>query len=390
MKKTVFLVIDGLGDEVIPEMKNKTPLDFASTPHLDKLAKNGELGLLIPTFYGTVPTSEEGHFSLFGYDPQYYQLKRGIISARSVNMNIEEGDVALRGNFATFKDGKIIDRRADRIKNTKPLAEAVNGMEIDGIKFLVEIISEHRIAVLMKGKGLSSMISNNDPAYSESGILEKVKPIGEGEKEKFTATVLNKFIEKTQLILENHPENKKREKPANYLILRGASTQIVLPSFREKYNVEAACIAGDLYQEVGRMIGMTPLKVEKKAESFSVNVREKFEKAITTAFDFVFVHIKETDTLAHDGDYYGKAELLGEIDKQMSIFNDFKGNLIVTSDHSTCSLLQNHCKKKIPFLFWGRGSDEGERFTEKECEKGSLGTVRQVKMMEKFKIFEEA
>ncbi len=388
--KIIFIVIDGMGDEEIPELGNKTPLDFASTPNLDKKTKEGKVGILIPTFYGVAPTSEEGHFSLFGYDPQEYELRRGIVTAESVAMNIEKNDIALRGNFATFKEGEIIDRRAGRIKNTEILVEAINGMEVEGVKFLVEVALDHRVAVLMKGDGLSSAITNSDPAYNKSGFLEKIEPLRDGEKEKFTADVVNKFIERANHILEKHPENLGKKLPANYLILRGASKKVTLPSFQDRYGVTSACISGkDLYREIGKMVGMMPIKVDGADGSVETDIKGKFQKALRADFDFVFVHIKATDTLAEDGDYRGKAIFLEKIDKNLSIFNDFKGVLIITSDHSTCSLQSRHCDRNIPFLLHGRESDIVERFTEKECERGSLGTIEQVKMIEEVRLFED-
>ncbi len=378
-KKIILVVFDGLGDEEITVLNDKTPLDFANTPNLDKKAQEGKLGLLSPTFYGNAPTSEEGHFSLFGYDPGKYELKRGIVTAESVGMNIAKEDVTLRGNFATYRDGKIVDRRAGRIKNTEKLVEAISGMEIDGVKIFVEVALDHRVAILMKGEGLSSAVTNSDPAYNGSGFLDEVKPAREGEEERFTADVLNKFSKQVHEILKDHPENKGIDLPANYLVLRGASKKVSLPTFQSRYGMTAGCIAGkDLYREMGKMVGMVPLEVEGATGSVDTNIRGKFEKAISADFDFVFVHIKATDTLAEDGNYVGKTEFLEKADKQITLFDKFKGTLVITSDHSTCSLLKGHCDRKIPLLVHGEGSDKSERFTEKECEKGGLGTIWQV------------
>jgi 2,3-bisphosphoglycerate-independent phosphoglycerate mutase len=388
MKKIIFVVLDGLGDDNIPDFEEKTPLEFANTPNLDKKAEEGALGLLIPTFYGVLPTSEEGHFSLFGYDPEKYGLKRGIITAESVGIEMEKGDVALRGNFATVESGEIKDRRAGRIKNAKEQVEAINGIEIDGIKFVVKEAGEHRVAVVMKGSGLSASITNGDPSYNESGLLEDIKPINSSKEAVFTANVLNKFIVGTHQILNNCLENKKRELPANYLLLRGASVVTDVPSFQEKYGVTSACIAGkSLYKQIGRKLGMEVLSVEGATGFADTDVSAKFETALNAKFDFVFVHIKATDTLAEDGNYIAKKEFIEKIDKSISLFDNFNGILVITSDHSTCSLKKGHCIRPIPFLIWGREKDNTKRFSEKECETGSLGKIEQVKMIEKINLF---
>jgi len=388
MKKTIFVVLDGLGDEEISDLGNKTPLDFAKTPNLDRKAKEGKLGVLAPTFYGVSPTSEEGHFSLFGYDPQKYDIKRGIVTAKSVGMNIEENDIALRGNLATLEGKEIKDRRAGRINDAERLVESINGIEIEGVKFIVNIALEHRVVVLLKGEGLSSMVTNSDPGYNETGVLEEIKACGNTKEAKFTARILNLFSEKVNSILENHPDNKEREFPANYLLLRGASKDTGTPSFNEKYGVSAGCIAGkDLYRDMGEMMGMKPLSVEGATGTADTNIEGKLKEAVSADFDFVFVHFKATDTLAEDGNFQGKVAFLERFDKELKILDDFKGNLIITSDHSTCSLKKSHCDRDIPFLFHGRDADDRERFTESECENGSVGRIEQAKMIETLDLF---
>jgi 2,3-bisphosphoglycerate-independent phosphoglycerate mutase len=135
------------------------------------------------------------------------------------------------------------------------------------------------------------------------------------------------------------------------------------------------------------MIGMTPLIVTGADGSVNTNIKGKFQEAIKADFDFVFVHIKATDTLAEDGDYRGKAKFLEKIDKEMTAFNDFNGTLIVTSDHSTSSLSKKHCLIKIPFLVWGRGEDQANRFSEKQCSKGSLGIINQIDFIKEINLF---
>ncbi len=164
-EKVIFIVLDGLGDDKIPDFNYKTPLEAAYTPNLDKWAKEGALGLLSPNFYGHLPTSEEGHFSLFGYDPKKYKLARGIVTAGGAGIKLKKGDVALRGNFSTVVDGKVIDRRAGRINKTEELIREIDGMEIEGVKFIVKSAKEHRVGVVLRGEGLSSSISDGDSHY---------------------------------------------------------------------------------------------------------------------------------------------------------------------------------------------------------------------------------
>ncbi len=390
-EKVIFIVLDGLGDDKIPDFDYKTPLEEAHTPNLDKWAEEGSLGLLSPNFYGHLPTSEEGHFSLFGYDPKEYKLARGIVTAGGAGIELKKGDVALRGNFSTVVDGKVIDRRAGRIDKTEELIKEIDGMEIDGVKFIVKSAKEHRVGVVLRGEGLSSSISDGDSHYKEGGEgLEEVKPLNDSKEAKFTAEVLNKFIKESHLKLKEHSINKERNLPANYILTRGASEIVYLPEFGEKYNRKPACIAGKvLYKEIGRLLKMDVLEVEGANGLPDTNLRGKFKKAkesLDLSYDFIFIHIKATDSLAEDGKFLEKKDFIEKIDSEISILNDFKGLIIVTSDHSTCSLKKSHCRNNIPLLIRGAVRDETSKFSEKECEKGSLKVIKQVELMNKINI----
>lgn len=387
--KTLFIVLDGLGDEEIPAFKNKTPLEFADTPTMNRWAEEGKTGLLLPVFKGALPTSEEGHFSLFGYDPREYGLARGIVTASGAGIDLSDGDVALRGNFGTVKNDEVVDRRAGRIKNPEKLIEEINGLEIDGVKFVVKSAKEHRVGIAMKGEGLSAEISDGDPHYGEGGVgLRKIKPLKETKEAEFTARVLNSFLEKAHRILKSHAFNEKRDLPANYILTRGASSVVDLPSFEEKYNKKAACIAGKvLYKQVGRLLGMDVLEVDGANGLPTTNLEGKFNKAreaVLSNYDFVFLHVKATDSLAEDGDFWGKKEFIERIDRNMEIFDEFTGNLVVTSDHSTCSIMASHCPEEIPLLVRGGGTDSSAYFSERECSGGSLGKIDQRNLLERY------
>lgn len=393
MRKILLIIIDGLGDRPIPQLSNKTPLGAAKTPNLDYLAKKGICGQLSVKFRGATPTSEEAHFSLFGYNPEIYRIRRGIITVTGAGIKAKKGDVGLRGNFATVDQKlNIIDRRAGRIKKPIALIEALGGIRINGARFLLKSATSHRLGIIIRGKNLSPNISDGDPFYGKLGKrVRKIKPLDKTSESAFTAKILNEFLRKSQEILKNHPQNKKREKiglpPANYILTRGASSFPKLPSFEKKYGLKAGCIAGKfLYQQIGKILGMKLIKVKGANGKVNTNLKGKVRAALAALkkFNFTFLHIKAADSLAEDGDFLGKKNFIEKIDKNLKPLLELKNILVVvTADHSTCCLLKRHCSEPVPLLIYGGISDSVQKFSEQECQNGKLGKFEQLKLMSK-------
>lgn len=392
-KKIIMVIIDGLGDKPIPELGNKTPLEAAKTPNLDFLAKNGICGQVLPFQFSwqKYPESDTCHLALFGYPPAEYYLGRGPYEAAGAEMELKEGDIALRANFATIdQDFKIIDRRAGRIDKTQPLIKALKNITVSRVKFLIKNSFGHRAVLILRGKGLSEKIRTNDPKERGRKPLEILAEEKTKEAE-FTAKVLEEFLAKAHQILEVHPENKKRKKQsqlaANYLLVRGAGKMRKTPSFFERYQLKACCIAGgSLYKGIGKILGMDLIKVKGANGLINTNLKRKFQ-AVETAvkkYDFIFLHIKAADNLAEDGNFLGKKEFIERIDKNMKPMLKLKNTLIVVSgDHSTCCNLKRHCSEPIPILIFGNRHNGVERFSEKDCQNGRLGKIKQLDVIKK-------
>lgn len=394
MKKILLIVIDGLGERPIPQLDNKTPLEAAITPNLDYLAKNGVCGMVQPFKFSwqPYPTSDVAHLGLFGYDPNKYYLGRGVYETTGIGMKLKKGDVALRVNFGTVdKNLKIVDRRAQRIENTQPLVKACQGIKIKGIEFILKKSYGHRAGLILRGKNLSSKITDGDP--HKTGVkVNKIKPKDKSPEAKFTAEVLNKFLEKTHQILEKHPLNKKRAQqgllPANYLLVRGAGQFKKVPSFKQIYNLNTACIAGGaLYKGVAKILGMKLIKVPGATGKPNTNLKNKFfyAKKFLKQYDFIFLHIKATDNLAEDGKFLEKKEFIERIDKNISTVSKLNNTLVVvTADHNTCSLLKRHCNGPVPLLIWGaHKKDKVNQFSERACKDGELKKIPALKLMRK-------
>jgi len=376
--KIAFIVIDGLGDKPIPQLGNKTPLEAAKTPNLDSLAKNGICGQIMPFKFAWQkwPESDTCHLALFGYDPQKYYLGRGPYEVAGIGMKMKGGDVALRANFATVKNElKIIDRRAERINDTLPLIKAISGQKIEGVSFLVKKSFGHRAGLILRGKNLSAKIIDADPKEINKKV-KKVVARDNSKEAKFTAQILNKFLLKSYQILKNHPLNKKRKSvgllPANFLLVRGAGKFKKTPSFYQEYKLKACCIAGGaLYKGIAKILGMKLIKVKGATGLLNTNLHAKFQ-AVNNAIkkcDFIFCHIKAVDNLAEDGKSKEKKEFIEKIDRNIKTLKKLKNTLIVvTGDHSTCSLLKRHCTGPLPVLIYKEGIEGGRvsKFGEKE------------------------
>jgi len=398
MKKIIFLVIDGLGDHPIDELKGRTPLEAAKTPNLDFLASKGLCGLMNPYLLPgqEVPKSDTCHLALFGFDPQKYYLGRGVYEAAGTGIKLKENDVALRVNFGSVdKDFLVVDRRAGRIKSTKGLIKALGKIKVEGVKFLIEKSYGHRAVLVMRGDKLSSKISDGDPG--KVGLAAKnILPEDSSKEAKFTAEVLNKFIQEAHLILNDNDLNKKREAkglmPANYILVRGAGQLKKQESFEEMHGLKACCIAGGaLYKGIGTILGMKLINVQGATglPDTDLNAKITAAKRMTKSYDFVFVHIKAADSFAEDGNFLGKKKFIEKIDKSLSALDSLKNTLVaVTGDHSTCSDLKSHCLELIPLLIYGAtNQDSGvEQFSEKDCLQGGLGKMQTLDLMAKIKI----
>jgi len=372
--KLVLVVFDGLGG--LPDEKTgRTELESARHPNLDKFAEEGCSGLSTPISPGITPGSGPSHLALFGYDPFRYEIGRGLLDTLGIEFPLRPGDVAARGNLATIdENGLLTDRRAGRIatEKTSQLCKLLDEIVIDGIKFFVRPVKEHRVSVVMRGAGLSDKINDTDPQKTGVKPLKALGQTGDGRSE-FTAGVVNKFLEVVGEKLAPH-------KPANYLLLRGFAEMITIPSFSEIYKVKAAAIAiYPMYRGLARLLGMDVLPLpEDVAAEFRI-LRENFSQ-----YDFFFLHIKGTDSAGEDGDFARKVRVIEEADRYFSIFRELCPDvLVVTGDHSTPAKLKGHSWHPVPVLISTEFSrtDLAKEFGERACLQGALGRIPMKELM---------
>jgi 2,3-bisphosphoglycerate-independent phosphoglycerate mutase len=408
--KLIYVVIDGLGDVPIEELENETPLGAADTPNLDFLARKGKTGLMYTVGKGIAPESDVGVISILGYNPFKYATGRGVLEAVGAGVEMKNGDLALRCNFATLgEDNRIIDRRAGRDltnEESSKLSRAINEsvkLESYPADFELKATVGYRAVLVIRSrtKALSSKITNTDPAYKrleKLGVVEKdavmvlkqCEPLDKTDEAKVSAALVNEFTAKSYEILDNHMVNKQRvaqgKLKANVLLSRDAGH--LLPEFfniNERYNARFSCLADmPVERGIAKLAGMSLVDLPPPSSDLKgdclLRIRKLFQ--VMPMFDCFYVHIKGTDEPGHDGNFRLKQQLIGVIDRyffgELLQKIDLSNYVIcVTADHSTPCLLKAHSDDPVPLLIAGDEiqSDNTKKFSEKECKKGSLGML---------------
>lgn len=388
MEKVLVLVCDGMSDRTVKEKGNKTPLEVARTPNMDKTATEGVCGIMDLIAPGVRPGSDTAHLALLGYDPYKVYTGRGPFEAAGVGLCLEPGDIALRCNYATIDAaGRIVDRRAGRIKHgTLELAKALDGLEIDGAKVLFVDATEHRAVLVLRGEGLSCMVSDTDPHRDNK--VPGCKPLDDSPEAKRTSDIMNEFTRLSHERLKDHPVNKKRlaegRPPANIVLARGAGVTPEMPTLKECYGWDALAIVGvSLITGICRLAGMDVPKVEGATGGLDTNMMMKAREAIRGLYDhnFVFINIKAPDLCGHDGDFDGKVEVIERIDEVVGFINmnlPEDTGFVLTADHSTPVSVKGHTADPVPICFYGEGmrTDDVTSFDEKAVARGGLGRLR--------------
>jgi 2,3-bisphosphoglycerate-independent phosphoglycerate mutase len=375
-QKILLVVIDGLGG--LPNKKDRTELEAAWNPNLNKLATRSALGLITPIDTGITPGSGPAHLALFGYDPLAYQVGRGVLEALGVGLAIKPEDLCGRANFATVgSDGTLTDRRAGRIPTE--LCEELSAKlqkeipRIEDIEVIVRPGIGHRFVVVFRGSGLGDGLTDSDPQHD--GLRPAaVEPLGPGAAK--SARVANAFIARCAELLHERAA-------ANCVLLRGLALPPVLPSMRERFKLTPACIATyPMYRGLARLVGMDVLEAGSTWHSELAALRLHLPE-----YDFFFLHFKETDKAGEDGRFDTKQEFIETFDEEilpqlLALKFDV---LCITGDHSTPATMAGHSWHSVPMLLnspYVRPQLVVEEFGERACVHGSLGHMPSVKLMQ--------
>jgi len=405
-------LLDGVGDLPHPDLAGKTPLEAATTKNMDMLAKNGIMGQVISVGKGIAPESDIAVFNMLGYKFQHSDYAgRGVIEAIGIGIDFKDGDLALRGNFATLDDeGKIIDRRAGRRIEREDVEKISKEIEKE-VKFsnpnttvAVAPTVGHRVTVRLRdSKPLSSEISNTDPAYARvdgMGIakavsdfmkIEKCIPLEQTENAANAANLVNEFTKQSLEIMKKSDVNKQRsqknKKLLNSILLRDAGNKYPnVKPINDLHSMNFSCIV-DMPVEIG-------ISNILKMKAFNAGGLTDYEEKARVAAqameteNAIYVHLKGPDEFGHDGDAIGKMKNIEEIDERffgtlLDHVDVSKIAIMISADHSTPSIHKGHSDDPVPLLISGNmiTNDDTQRFTETEAKKGAIGLIDGVQVV---------
>ena len=370
--KIVLLVVDGLGGLAHPDTR-LSELETANIPNLDAMAQESACGLTTPVLPGVAPGSGPGHLALFGYDPLKHLIGRGALEALGIEVALQPGDVAARGNFCLVDgDGLLVDRRAGRIPTefSAPLCERLDKIEIDGVQIDVFPVQDYRFVLRLRGEGLSELISETDPQVTGAAALP-VKPLTPEAKR--TAELVNEFVSQASKLLAE-------EERANMVLLRGFAQMPNLPPMNDAYQLKTAGIAAyPMYRGLAEVAGMKVIPTGRTFGDEVETLRQNFDN-----HDFFFIHYKPADAAGEDGDFDAKVKCLEDLDPFIPQIRELNPDVfLVAGDHATPAIMAAHSWHPVPFMLHSKLT-RGEgvpRFNERTCAQGSVGSILATQVM---------
>jgi 2,3-bisphosphoglycerate-independent phosphoglycerate mutase len=411
VKRILYTILDGLGDEPLVPLDGKTPLEAARTPHLDGLAARGRNGYVTTVGEGIAPESDIAVFAILGYDPHQHHTGRGPLEAVGAGLEVGDGDLAYRVNFATVeRDGDgwtIVDRRVGRdltSEEAHALADEIQAeVRVPGASFEFRATVGHRGVLVLRSSGgrLSAEVANSDPAYGRRGALgvakevfdnrvalvEPVEGHGSDEAARRAADLTNRWLTAAYETLEGADVNRSRRAQGklagNFILTRDGGDHLPkLTPFKDKFGPEMGCFV-EMPVELGiaRLTGMgvveapTGLPPDEQYAAWAQLALEAIE-----GYDGLYIHIKGPDVPAHDGDHAGKIASIEAIDR--SFFAPLLESLAlertlvaVTADHSTSCARRSHTDDPVPLVVAGGGvsSDSVATFGERAARRGAIG-----------------
>jgi len=411
MRRLLYVCLDGLADDPVPELGDRTPLEAADTPFLDALAARGRTGVVTTVGPGIAPESDIAVFAILGYDPREEHPGRGVVEAVGAGMDFRDGDVAYRVNFATAEWPEIVDRRVGRdltSDEAHALAAEVNeGLSLPGATFDLRSTVEHRGALVIRSTEgpLSAEVTNSDPAYRREGhlgvALETFEPVvatavalEDTEPARRAAELTNAFVEGAARILDASEVNAERRRagklPGNLVLTRdGGDHRPALQPIKERFGPSWGCfVEMPVERGIAILLGMEPVNAPRLASEADYAAWAQLASDALDGFDALYVHIKGPDVPAHDGRAQDKRDVIEVIDRAffaevLPRIDPARTLVAVTADHATSCVRKAHTAEPVPLVVAGGTvqPDGTETFGERACATGALGSIRGVEIV---------
>ncbi len=361
--KYLMVIGDGMADYPVKELGDKSPLQAANHPNMDRLAQEGICGTARTIPDGMEANTDVAILSILGYDPRQQHIGRGPLEAASLGVPLKDHEVALRFNLVTEEDGVLKDYAAGHIstEEAKALLSVLReSLEEPEIRFFTGLSYRH---LLILGKAYSDEVQCF-PAHNVVGRrISEVLVRPKNPRAKGTAELLNNLIFRSQAILENQDLNNERRKsgrpPANMIWPWGPGKKPKLPTLHDRYGLSGAVISAvDVVNGMGMYAGMDVIRVPGATGFVDTNYEGKADHALKALcdHDFVLVHVEAPDEAGHIGDPYLKIKTIEDFDTRLlgRILEKIDGDytIAVVSDHFTPIAVRTHTDDPIPFLFY--------------------------------------
>lgn len=404
--KHIIILGDGMADHAIDRLGGKTPLQYADTPYMNFLAKQGKTGMLNTIPDGFLPGSEVANTAILGYDLNKVYEGRGPLEAASIGYEMQPNDMAIRCNIIELADGCIKNHHGGHLTTEEGnLLIKFLDKELgnDQVKFITGIQYRHLLVIKNGNKHITCAPPHDHPNEKWKPLL--VKP-EEGYTEynsdrmtpQATADLLNDLIIKSQSLLANHPFNRQRTEKANSIWPWSGGYRPSMSTLMQLYpDIKSGSVisAVDLIRGIGHYAGLDIIKVPGATGLANTNYEGKASAAIEALKkqDFVFLHIEASDEAGHDGDLDLKLQTIRYLDARIvkpvyEAVSEWEEPVCIAllPDHPTPVEIRTHVKEPVPFAIWHRGiqPDKVTTYDEKSCTRGEYGLLSLQQFMETF------
>lgn len=401
-----------MADHPVERLGGKTLLQYADTPYMDMLAKNGRTGRLITIPEGFQPGSEVANTAILGYDLNEVYEGRGPLEAASIGYDMRADDMAMRCNIITLADGRIKNHHGGHLTTEQSdilIKYLDRQLGNEDIKFITGIQYRHLLIIRGGNKHIVCAPPHDHPEEEWRRLMVRPEHGWENRRDgdrmtaQQTANIINTLILKSQQLLEQHPFNKERaaqQKDAANSIWPWSggyrpkmdTLQQMYPQIKEGDVISAV----DLIRGIGRYAGLNRVTVEGMTGLADTNYENKAQAAIDMLrqHDFVYLHVEASDEAGHDGDLELKLKTIENLDRrivkpvyeEVSTWTDTPVCIAILPDHPTPVELRIHVAEPVPFIIWHPGitPDGVETYDEVSCVSGSYGLLRLEEFMNKF------